>query len=528
MQGAIGVRGRVPSTLCAVLLLVSVLASCTASVTGGERKEGYLVVALKEAPGSLDPTRASSYVGRIVFANMCEKLYDVDQRLQLVPQLADGMPEVSDGGRTYTIHLRQGVLFNDGTPMDAAAVKTSLDRHKSDKLSQRSSELKPVTSVEVVAPDVVRLHLSQPFAPLTSILADRAGMVLSPAALQRYGDAFGQHPVCVGPFSFSSEPNPDEINLSRSQYYYDRDQVHLPGVTFRVVTEDNARATDLRSGDVDVVDRASPQDVTALRSDPALSVRPVTGLGYQGITINTGNANGYKNPPAAPDTPLARSPLLRKAFELSLDRDVINRVVFDGSYVADCTPIPPGGPWTLRVPCTHRDIAQARQLVSQSGERTPIPVTLMVQNSALQEQLGTIIQAMAKDAGFAVQVEPSDFTTALTRGQQGKYDAFQVGWSGRLDADQNISQQWLPGSAQNYAGSHDPQTTALITQARQATDPAQRLDLYQRLVARMNDSLDIIYLYHEVYTMALRKDVSGVAYYGDGLIRLKTASINRR
>jgi peptide/nickel transport system substrate-binding protein len=515
-------RRSVAAVLAALALVVS---ACTPSVTGAARNAGYLVVALAEDPGTLDPTQASSFVGRIVFANMCEKLFDVDQSLNLVPQLATSLPDVSPDGRTYTIHLRPDVRFNDGTPMDAQAVKVSLDRHKSDKLSQRTSEIKPVDSVEVVDPMTVQLNLAQPFAPLTSILADRAGMVLSPAALNQYGDKFGQHPVCVGPFSFSSRPNPDEINLVRSQFYYDRDKVTLPGVTFKVVTQANVRAADLRSGDVDVVDRAGPQDVPTLQADPNLRLDGVTSLGYQGITVNIGNAHGATNPTAPVNTPLARDPRLREAFELSLDRDVINKVVFNGSYVPDCSPIPPNSPWAVPVQCSHRDIDQARKLVAASGVPTPIHVGLMVQNTTIYEQLGTIIQAMAKDAGFAVDIQPTEFSTGLNRGKNGQFDTFQVGWSGRLDADQNISQQYLPNNAQNYGGNNDPKINSLINEARQSTDPAQRKQLYTQLVQTLQDELGIIFLYHEKYELALKKSVSGVAFYGDGLIRLKQARL---
>jgi len=503
------------------------ISSCTASVTGGVRTAGYVVVALAEAPGALDPTQASTYVGRIVFANMCEKLYDVNSKLAVVPQLAAALPTISPDGRTYTIRLRTGVRFNDGTPMDASAVKMSLDRDRTDKLSQRKSELKPVVSVDVVDPQTVRINLLKPFAPLTTILADRSGMVLSPTALRAEGDNFGRHPVCVGPFSFSSEPDPDEINLVRSTYYYGRDQVTIPGITFRVITQPNVRATDLRSGDVDVVDRAAPQDVTTLQDDPDLRVQIQPSLGYQGIYINIGNAHGTNAPAAPPDTPLAQHPTLRTAFELSLDRDVINKVVFEGAYVPVCSPIPPISTYAVNVPCSKRDIAQARQLVAASGVPTPIPVTLSVNNDALDEQLATVIQAMAKDAGFDVKVRPTEFTTLLSDGQNGKFDTMLEGWSGRLDPDQNISQMYLPGSALNYSGNSDPTIDALIQQGRTTLDPAARKKIYQQLVVKANQELAIMFVYDQALALGVRKGITGIDFYGDGLIRLAHARVTR-
>src|SRR4051794_10652244 len=114
---------------------------------GPAKAGGTMPVALAEDPDLLDPTLARTFVGRIVFANLCEKLYDVNDKLQIVPQLAASLPKFTNGGKTVTIDLRQGIKFNDGTTFDADAVKTSLDRHRTLKASSRASELEPVKSI---------------------------------------------------------------------------------------------------------------------------------------------------------------------------------------------------------------------------------------------------------------------------------------------------------------------------------------------------------------------------------------------
>ena len=156
-----------------------------------------LVVALNQDPDLLDPTLSRTYVGRIIFEHMCEKLYELDEHLRIVPQLAAAMPTLSDGGKTVTIKLRSGVKFNDGTPMNADAVKFSLDRHREMKGSNRRSELDSVNSVEIVDPLTIRLRLKSPFSPLVATLADRSGMPVSPAAVNKLGDKFATAPVCV-------------------------------------------------------------------------------------------------------------------------------------------------------------------------------------------------------------------------------------------------------------------------------------------------------------------------------------------
>ncbi|HET6637088.1 MAG TPA: ABC transporter substrate-binding protein, partial [Streptomyces sp.] len=134
-------------------------AGSSGSGSGKVQSGGTLTVGLAEAPDALDPTVAATYVGRIVFANMCEKLYDVGPNTQIVPQLAASMPQVSNDGKTYTIKLRQGVEFNDGTGFNADAVKTTLEHYLTDPKSARASELAMVKSVNAVNPSTVQIQL---------------------------------------------------------------------------------------------------------------------------------------------------------------------------------------------------------------------------------------------------------------------------------------------------------------------------------------------------------------------------------
>src|SRR3954464_9321493 len=149
----VGFRAR------SALLVATPAAVSLAGVPGGTaaspqvsnaviKNGGTLTIALESDPDALDPTLARTFVGRMVFMDMCEKLYDLDSKLQIVPQLAASLPTFSADKKTITIKIRKGIKFNDGTPLDAAGVKESLDRHKTLKGSARASELAPVTSVD--------------------------------------------------------------------------------------------------------------------------------------------------------------------------------------------------------------------------------------------------------------------------------------------------------------------------------------------------------------------------------------------
>lgn len=532
-------RVRVPVLLALGLSLVMTASACsqpagtTSSSDGGSsggggggpvKNGGTVTVGLAEAPDSLDPTIASTYVGRIVFANMCEKLYDVGPGQQVVPQLAAAMPQISADGKTYTIKLRQGVKFNDGTPFDAAAVKTTLEHYLTDPKSARSAEIASIKSIQVVDPSTVRLQLKAPFAPLTSILADRSGMMLSPTQLKKLGDNFQQDPVCVGPFSFKDRPSSDHIELTKSKYYYDKADVHLAGVNFIVVTQPNVRAANLESGDIQVADRIAPPDMANLKSQSGIKLWPVTSLGYDGIDINTRNMNGAGKPGGKVNTPLAQHPELREALSLSIDRSTISKVVYQGQYVPACTPISPSSPLAPDIKCPGPDLAKAKQLVKQSGVKTPINVTLVVQAADSDAaKLGTVIQSMAGKAGFDVHVTPTEFTTALTQASEGKFQTFNVGWSGRLDPDQNIAPFWDPTSALNYTGASYPEISSLLRQEQQTTDMAKRKEIFQKLSEALLKENDTLYLDYPKVVMGYTSKLTGIQYRADGLIRLGQA-----
>ena len=184
----------------ALALLLSSAAMASASA------QTNLRVGLAEDPDVLDPSLARTYVGRIVFASICDKLFDIDENLKIVPQLALSY-ETSADGKTVTIKLRPGVKFHDGEPFDAKAAKYSLDRHLTLKTSVRKAEMSSIDNVEVVDPLTIKLNLKEPFSPLMAQLTDRAGMMVSPKAAEAEGDKFGLHPVCAVPASSSSVCN---------------------------------------------------------------------------------------------------------------------------------------------------------------------------------------------------------------------------------------------------------------------------------------------------------------------------------
>jgi peptide/nickel transport system substrate-binding protein len=527
---------RSPYARLAVLgLVAAALVALTATVAGARgtatpplRNGGTLTIGLAEDPDALDPTVARTFVGRIVFLHMCEKLYDLDSKLNIVPQLASALPKISKDKLTYTIPIRTGIKFNDGTALNAAAVKTTIDRYLTFKGSTRKSEISPISSVSTKGNSVV-LHLSTPFSPLTAQLADRAGMILSPKAIASEGDKFAQNPVCVGPFMFKNRVAGDHITLAKSPFYYDKAKVHLSQVVFRIMTDPSARTQALRAGDIQVEDRIQSTDVPALQKDKAVTVIKTPTIGYQGLTLNIGNKNGLLKAYSNVGTPLARSAQLREAFELALDRTTINKVVFNNLNLPDCFPISPVSPWyatTKGLSCNlHADVAQAKKLVDASGIKTPVTVHLMLGTDPVNARLGQVIQAMEKQIGINVVLDPTEFVSSLDKADAGTYETFAVGWSGRVDPDGNIYGFVATPGTLNDSGFSDNRLDYILNGARKSVTTKARTTLYAAAMKVIHDQRPLIYLYHPVNYYGVSKKAGGVAVYGDGLIRAQFAGL---
>src|SRR2546428_1675032 len=189
------------------------------AVLGSFANAQTLRIGLAEDPDVLDPSMARTFVGRIVFAGLCDKLFDLDEKLNIVPQLATGY-EWSGDNKALTVKLRSGVTFHDGEKLDAAAVKYNLERHKNMQGSNRRGELAVVTSVETPDSSTVKINLAAPFAPLLAVLTDPAGMMRSPKAAEAAGEKFGAKPVCAGPFRFGERIAQERIVLERFPSYW--------------------------------------------------------------------------------------------------------------------------------------------------------------------------------------------------------------------------------------------------------------------------------------------------------------------
>ncbi len=263
-----------------------------------------LRIGLADDPDMLDPTMARTFTGRIVFAALCDKLVDIDPELSLVPQLATEW-YWTDGNKGLVFKLRPGVKFQDGEPLDAAAVhgepldaprQFSIERHLTLPGSTRKAEINAVKLVEIIDDHTVKLVLSAPSAVLLSQLADRAGMIVAPKAAQTEGQNFAAHPVCAGPFKFVERVAQDRIVLERFSDYWNKDAIKFDRIVYLPIPDSTVRLANLQSGSLDMIERVAAADFERLRKDPSLKLTSTTGLGYSAIIVNLANGDRSKNP----------------------------------------------------------------------------------------------------------------------------------------------------------------------------------------------------------------------------------------
>ncbi|KQR66517.1 ABC transporter substrate-binding protein [Frigoribacterium sp. Leaf172] len=487
---------------------------------------GDLVMALSAEPDRLDPTTSSSLYTRYVMETMCQKLYDIDADGQIVPMLATELPEVSDDGLTVSFPVRTDAVFADGTPLDAEAVVTTLQRGLDKEDSSRRSELGPITGITAVGDDTVEIDYSEPFAPLTAALADRAGMVMSPAALEAQGDDFGDAPVCVGPFKFADRVPQTSITVERDPLYYDADDVHFDSITYRIITDASIRAANLQSGDVQVADSMSTQDVESLKADDALTVLEVGSLGYQGLTVNIGNQDGVGTDPVQIDTPLASDATVRQALSMSIDRESLVSSIFGGLYDPACSPISPESPFATEASdaCPEYDPEAARQLLEDAGVETPYAIDMQVSNNPDTVRFAQALQAQVAEGGFELTITPVEYSTLLDVQTRGDFEALQLGWSGRVDPHGNTYNFLSTGGGNNYSGYSSDEVDDLLTRAAATNDIDERADLYGQAVAQVQEDDPIIYLYRVRSLTALSNEIAGVSTYADGVVRLSNAA----
>jgi peptide/nickel transport system substrate-binding protein len=452
---------------------------------------GTLTLGLASDIANLDPLKSSLLYDRQIQYHLYDSLLATTKSLDLVPALATSW-ETADP-TSLILHLRQGVQFHDGTDFNAEAVKFNLDRILQTPASPRAAEVAGVTAAQAVDPTTVKLTLKAPFSPLLAQFVDRAGMILSPAAVQKQGDNLTFNPVGAGTgaFKFMEYKKDDHLTLTRNDAYWGKDASgaalpYLNTLVYRPIVDETQRLNSLKAGEIDFSDTIAEKDVKAFKSDPALTYAAMPALSFNGFWLN-----GTQEP--------FRDLRVRQALAWSIDRQQIVQTIYYNIDVVSNGPIaPPQFPYDSNYHPYTRDINKAKALLAQAGQPSVTFSLLTQAGSAVAQQYAELVKDQVKDAGFTVNIQELDFPTLVANLSKHQFQAGATGWSGRLDPDGNTYGQFHSGGGNNYAQYTSAEMDKALDAARQTFDPAQRKPLYQQVNRLAAEDAPYIFTHHQV------------------------------
>ncbi|MDH6351973.1 MULTISPECIES: ABC transporter substrate-binding protein [unclassified Brevibacillus] len=466
-------------------------------------------IGLKADPPSMDPSISTSLYDRQVYASLYDKLFDIDAQGKIVPMLAESY-EVTPDGKTYTLKLKQGVKFHDGTDFDADAVKFNFDRNISGEKSRRKGELKFVESVSVVDKSTVKIQLKEPFAPFLSVLTDRSGIIVSPKAVKEHGEQYLNHPVGTGPFTFVEQVKGDHVTLKKNENYWNG-AVKVDEVNYKVFTNGTAKVQNLRSGTLDIIDDTPVKEIPVVKGDTNLQLIAESGMGFQGIYLNNSR-------------PPFDNKFLRQAVDRAIEREAVVKVLYNGYAAPARTAFTKGNlayNEQLNTP-TAPNADEIKDLLEKGGKPGGFDFKLYIATSPENEQLGAVLQSMLKQYNINMTLEKLEYGQLIETGDKGEFDALQLGWSGRQDPDQNLHDFVVTGTSNNNGRISIPKLDELVVAARGEMDEAKRKALYDEAAKLLQDEAGYVYLYHQYVLIGMNKKVTGFNYVPDGLIRTAT------
>jgi peptide/nickel transport system substrate-binding protein len=498
------------------------------SSAGAPKTGGSLTVGITSAPDSLDPNAASSADDSLVMRQIFDSLVVETPSHEFKPWLATAWT-VSSDGLHYTFTLKPGVKFQDGTPFDAAAVKTNIDRilDPNTKSQYASSLLGSVTGAVVVDPMTVRLDLKTPYGPLLSGLSEAFLGMESPAAIAKYGANAGQHPVGTGPFAFVSETTNEQVVLAANPNYTSpptgaahTGASYLSKLTFKIVPDATARVGGLQNGELDAVEAVPAEQLSTLKGNSSLNVDI---LNVPGATYSL-----YLNQRNAPwDNVVAR-----KAVRSAIDTDTIVKTLYFGQYPRAWSVLSPAtegydksleGSYSFDPNAAKSALEGLGYTMGSDGylQKDGKDLTLLMVNNSpdydKRFEIDTIVQQELKAVGIKDNISDVAFAQYATATENGKYDmeSFSVtaGDPSILDTIFNSKNQ--PDATDflyNVAHYSSPQMDTLGAQAAAAPDAATADGLYQQMQQLVTDDAVAIPIYVPVVTFAAEKSVHGVTF----------------
>jgi len=496
-----------------------------AQSTSPAQNGGELVVAFDGAAivkFGLDPHNSLFAPHNRVFRSIYDNLVVLQPDQTVGPWLAKSW-EISPDRKSYTFQLRTDVTFHDGTPFNAAAVKANFDRLRDPHNALYSAtEIGPFASAEVLADDKVKITLTEPFAPLLRNLSSTKLSIVSPAAVAKHGDLFGQNPVGTGPFRFAGLTQGSEIRLERNPDYHwapsgaEHDgPAYLDKLIFKNVPEQATRLAALQSGQVQAADLIPSQYIQVVKSDPNLHF-------LQKELLNTNYALFLNSAKAPWD-----DEEIRQAFRLSLDIESIVRVVYLGTAPRAWSILSPSlfaSAEKEQVNSWKPDPTAAAAILDRKGwrpgadgvrEKDGKRLTVsFIDTQGNREQRLDVIQLVRRQLaknGIALSIDSQPQGSYLQKVTDGEFD---LGGGAQFADDPDVLRRFFVPEARSIGSAtkvNDPEITQWLNAAAGEGDVEKRAGLYRQAQRKVIDKVYAIPVYVLLYNIATAKTVSGIA-----------------
>lgn len=474
---------------------------------------GTLNVGINSDFVTLNPAMSSALIDRQAFINIFDPLLKLSPNMKIQANLVTHW-KITNGGKTYTLFLRHGVKFQDGTPFNAQAIVYNFrwDLNPANA-SPRSTNLELISGMRTPNPYELVVNLKAPFAPFLSVLAGRAGMINSPTAMLKEGKNYQDHPVGTGPFEVVSWDPQGNLVLKKNPHYWQKGKPYLNRIVYTPIIQPTQEYNALLTGQVGLVDSVPYQDVNTIKHQPGIHSQVMSGLGYNSLELNTtsGPLRNFHN---------------RSAINLAINRQALIRLIYFGHTRPAYSEYPPSS-WAynphLKSPYS---IADAKKQLKLAGDPKGFSVTLQMANDSTDEQMGQAIQSELGKVGIKVKLEPLDFTTLLENGVNGNYQMNILGWSGRVDPDQNAYAFDTTGGSFNFPKYSNPVVNRFLLQARESQNQAVRARLYNDTAKILLQQAPYVFIAYTPVIQAWSNKVHGFREYPDDLMRLTNVWIN--
>jgi len=456
---------------------------------------------------SLDPYDANDTLSQAVAKSFYQGLFGFDKNLKLVNVLAESYT-VSKDGLVYTIKLHPGIKFQDGTDFNAEAVKVNLDRASNpDSHLKRYNLFKNIDKTEVVDANTVKITLKTPFSAFINNLAHLSAVIISPAALTKYGKDIGFHPVGTGPYVLDQWNQTDFVKVKKFDGYWKKGEPKLDSITFRPVVDNNTRAAMLQTGEADFAFPVPYEQTALLEKNTKLDVVTAPSILHRYISFNV-TQKPFDNLK------------VRQAINYAINKDALIKVAFAGYAVPSEGPLPQGIEYAAKFKPWPYDPAKAKELLKEAGYPNGFTTTLWSShNSSTAQKVIQFAQQQLAQVGIKVTVTAFDAAQRAAQVENvGQKDAgvrlFYTGWSASTgEADWALTPLFATQSAPpkqfNTAFYSNPAVDKDLADALKTTDKTEKAKLYQDAQTKIWDDAPWAFLVTERLVSAQNKRLSG-------------------